>query len=168
MDHLRLEEQDYLRGHKLRAVRLCLLLVATTSLILTEGRAQAVGSGEIPFHKYEVDLGFSESCALADVNQDGRLDIVSSENWYEQAPRLPGSHGLRWLKHKFRNIDYTSFYLENLVDIAVDVNGDGFPDVVSCCYWSKPFTWWRNPGQPNEFWHETMIASDSPVEFVFL
>jgi hypothetical protein len=37
---------------------------------------------DIPFHKREIDLGASETCALADVNGDGRLDIISGEYWY--------------------------------------------------------------------------------------
>jgi len=162
------KERDWFKRGRGRVPVLLLLLVVATLLILPEGQVQAVGAQEIPFRKQTVDLGLSESCAVADVNQDGRLDIISGENWYEQAPRSPGSDGPGWVKHKFRDVDYTSFYLENLIDIAVDVNGDGFPDVVSCSYWSKPFTWWRNPGRQNEPWRETTIASNSPVEFVFL
>ena len=30
-----------------------------------------------------LDNGASETAAVADVNKDGRLDIVSGENWYE-------------------------------------------------------------------------------------
>ena len=31
----------------------------------------AVGSDEIPFRKHTVDIGRSETCAVADVNRDG-------------------------------------------------------------------------------------------------
>jgi hypothetical protein len=48
-----------------------------------------------------------------------------------------------------------------------DRNGDGLTDIVSSSYWSKPFTWWRHPTRENEEWRETVIASHSPVEFVF-
>ena len=137
----------YLTWHKNRFAGFPLLPMAMAWLVLTEGRVQAVGSDEIPFRKQTVDLGLSESCAVADVNKDGRLDIISGENWYEQVAHSPGSDRPWWIKHKFRNIGYTSFYLENLIDIAVDVNGDGFPDIVSCSYWSKPLTWWRNPAR---------------------
>ena len=34
---------------------------------------------EIPFEKAAIDLGASETCAFADVNGDGRLDIVSGD-----------------------------------------------------------------------------------------
>src|SRR5690242_11014546 len=38
---------------------------------------------DIPFEKHTVDLGANETCVFADVNSDGKLDIVSGENWYE-------------------------------------------------------------------------------------
>ena len=154
--------------HEVRALASGLLLSTAFLLFLTRQQVQAVKSPEIPFEKHTVDLGFSESCAVADVNHDGRLDIVSGENWYEQGKRSSSKDGTQWVKHKFREIGYTSFYLENLIDIPIDINGDGFIDIVSCSYWSKPFTWWKNPGRDNEPWGETSIASNSPVEFVFL
>jgi hypothetical protein len=113
-------------------------------------------------------LGPSETVAIADVNRDGRLDIISGENWYEQAPPAPGTEGPRWIKHKFRDLPYTDFYLEDLSDLAIDVNGDGWVDVVSCSYWSKPLTWWENPGKENKPWVEHIIETRSPVEFAFL
>jgi FG-GAP-like repeat len=151
-----------------QAVVLLVSLAVANLAVLFAMRTLAVGSDEIPFRKHTIDLGSSESCAVADVNQDGRLDIISSENWYEQAPPLPGGEGGHWVKHKFRDVGYNSFYIENLIDIALDVNGDGFPDIVSCSYWSKPFTWWENPSRQTKTWRETVIESGSPVEFVFL
>jgi hypothetical protein len=146
-----------------------LLLGLVPSLILSEDRVVAASSDEILFRKHTIDLGSSsESCAVVDVNRDGRLDIVSSENWYEQGPPLARGQGVRWIKHRFRKLGYTSFYIENLIDIGVDVNGDGFTDIVSSSYWSKPFTWWENPRRENEPWRESVIATHSPVEFVFL
>ena len=34
-----------------------------------------------------IDAGASETAAVADVNRDGRLDIISGEHWYEAQPR---------------------------------------------------------------------------------
>jgi hypothetical protein len=147
------------------ALGLGLLILAPGSLWLA-GRMMAQGSDEIPFRKHTLDLGQSEGVAVADVNRDGRLDIISGENWYEQLP--PGSEGPRWIKHKFRNLPFTDGYLEDLSDLAVDVNGDGYPDVVTCSYWSKPLTWWENPGSRNQPWVEHVIETRAPVEFVFL
>ena len=145
-----------------------LLFVLLPSLILSRNLRGVKNSDEILFRKHAIDLGsLSESCAVVDVNQDGRLDIVSSENWYEQGAGPVGKTSIRWIKHRFRQVGYTSFYIENLIDIGVDVDSDGFTDIVSSSYWSKPFTWWKHPGRENGEWRETMIASHSPVEFVF-
>ena len=97
------------------------------------------GSEEIPFYKHTIDLGQSEAAEVADVNQDGRLDIISGENWYEQT--TPGKDGPRWIKHHFRDLPFTGGYLEDLGDLAIDVNGDGYPDIVTSSYWSR-----RSPG----------------------
>ena len=121
-------------------------LVAASLLSWGAATVKATGSDEIQFRKQTIDLGRSESVTVADINHDGRLDIVSGENWYEQAPRAPGSEGPRWIKHHFRDLAFTDGYIEDLSDLAIDVDGDGYPDIVSCNYWEEPLTWWKNPG----------------------
>lgn len=123
------------------------------------------GDDAIAFRKHTLDLGISETVAVADMNGDGKLDIISGESWYEQRTAKDGP---RFVKHKFRDLPYTFDYLEDLSDLAIDVNGDGYPDVVTCSYWSKPLTWWENPGRSGGAWREHLIESGSPVEFVFL
>jgi FG-GAP-like repeat len=125
------------------------------------------GDGSIPFRKHTLDLGISETVTVVDMNGDGRLDIVSGENWYEQLAPHPGV-GPRFVKHNFREIPYTFDYLEDLSDLAIDANGDGYPDLVSCSYWSKPLVWWENPREAGQPWREHVIEARSPVEFVFL
>jgi hypothetical protein len=46
---------------------------------------------EVPFEKVLIDGGASETCAFADVNGDGKLDIVSGEYWYEAPRWTPGA-----------------------------------------------------------------------------
>ena len=48
---------------------------------------------DLPFRIHAIDPGASETAAVADINRDGRLDIVSGEHWYE-APS--------WTKHRFQ------------------------------------------------------------------
>lgn len=132
------------------------VLIAATVLL-------AVGSDEIPFRKHTLDLGRSESCAVADVNRDGRLDIISGENWFE---------GPAWTRHKFRSLPFWSNYIDNFSDHAVDVNGDGYPDVVSVAWNAKRIAWWENPGpgglRSGAEWPMHLIDSGFPVEFSFL
>jgi len=66
--------------------------------------------------RHTLDLGPSEAVAVADVDRDGRLDIVCGENWYQQGPPEPDK-ALRFVKHKFRDLAHTDFYLEELSDL---------------------------------------------------
>jgi hypothetical protein len=93
---------------------------------------------DIPFRIQMIDGGASETAAVADINHDGRLDILSGEYWYE-APA--------WTKHRFRDLDFTQQYIDDFSDLIVDVDGDGFPDVVSVSWFAKRIAWWHNPGR---------------------
>jgi hypothetical protein len=141
-------------------------LTLASCLFWISGRVSAQGSEEIPFYKHTIDLGISEAAEVADVNRDGKLDIISGENWYEQT--LPGKDGPRWIKHHFRDLPFNGGYLEDLGDLAIDVNGDGYPDVVTSSYWTTPLAWWENPGKSNKPWVKHVIDMRSSVEFSFL
>jgi hypothetical protein len=114
---------------------------------------------EIPFEKITIDLGAAEPAAFADVNRDGKLDIVSGENWYE-APR--------WTKHHFRDIDFKNGYIDDFSDLILDVNGDGYPDVISCAWYAKRLWWNENPGKHGGEWKNHTIEEGFNVEFSFL
>jgi hypothetical protein len=114
---------------------------------------------DVPFEKHTLDLGANESCAVADINKDGRLDIVSGENWYE-APK--------WTKHKFRALPFSNNYIDNFSDLPVDVNGDGYPDIVSGGWFSQQLSWWENPGKTKSEWKQHKIDDGMNVEFAFL
>ena len=85
-----------------------------------------------------IDPGFSESVAVADFNKDGRLDILSAEYWYK-APA--------WTKHKIRDIPFNGSYIDNFSDLPVDVDGDGYTDIVQIAYFARRIVWLKNPGQ---------------------
>jgi hypothetical protein len=113
----------------------------------------------IAFQKHTLDLGANETCAVADINGDKRLDIISGENWYA-APN--------WSRHKFRSLGYQNNYIDNFSDLPLDVNGDGHMDIVSCSYFSRRLSWWENPGNGRGQWKEHLIDNAGSGEFAFL
>ena len=136
-----------------------IFLYATAAVAVTR-------SPDIPFNARMIDNGASETAAVVDVNRDGRLDIVSGENWYA-APA--------WTKHKFRDLNYTSNYFDNFSDLPVDVDGDGYPDLVRVTWFAKKISWWKNPGRPGPLrplastpWIEADIHTGFNVEFAVL
>lgn len=151
---------------------------------------------DIPFRIHAIDLGASETAAVADINRDGRLDIVSGEYWYEGPAglglkpasgrsagggRAPIAIGLtlsvesRWSKHRFRELGFSNQYIDNFSDLVVDADADGYPDVVSVSWFAKKVAWWRNPGKAaaatgagQGLWKEATINAGFNVEFAIL
>ena len=133
------------------------LLLACAALSLAATRPP-----DIPFRIHAIDPGASETAAVVDVNRDGRLDIVSGENWYE-APS--------WTKHPFRELGFSNNYIDAFSDLPVDVDGDGYTDIVTVTYFSRKIAWYRNPGKTapgRTLWAESTVNSGFSVEFAVL
>ena len=131
-----------------------LLAIAAAILLAASSRPP-----DIPFQVRMIDPGANETAAVADLNNDGRPDIISGENWYE-APT--------WTKHPLRAIDFNANYVDNFTDIAIDVDGDGWVDVVQFGYFSSKIVWLKNPGKRGGAWAVNEIDASGPTEFAFL
>jgi hypothetical protein len=114
---------------------------------------------DIPFRTQMLDGGASETAAVADINKDGRLDIVSGENWYE---------GPSWTRHHFRDLGFSGNYIDGFSDMPVDVDGDGYLDIASVTWFAKKISWFRNPGKGGGTWVEAPINSGFNIEFATL
>ena len=75
--------------------------------------------------------------AIADFNNDGKLDVVAGRNWYPAPDFVP---------HPVRTIEDWNGYVESNCDLAFDVNGDGLTDVISFSWLPTEVYWYENPG----------------------
>lgn len=131
------------------------LLLSIPLLTLFAGSRPA----EVPFKVHTLDLGAAEAADIADINRDGKLDVIAGEFWYE-APS--------WKQHRFREVLFTNNYIDALTDLVIDVDRDGNPDLVTAGWFSKKIGWWRNPGKGSGAWKETAIETGFNTEFAFL
>ena len=100
-----------------------------------------------------------ESAAVCDVNCNGTLDIVSGAYWY------PGPDFER--KHKVADIPAEGEYFDTFATVPMDVNGNGYPDIISGCWYASKLVWFENPcGDPDTEWQEHTISMCGHVETV--
>jgi hypothetical protein len=107
----------------------------------------------VAFTKVVVDRAFhSEGIAVADVNRDGKPDLLVGDLWYE-APE--------WKPHPIRKVgdygDGSKGYSQSFAVWADDLNRDGWPDQIVIGFPGAPCHWYENPqGKPGP-WKEHVI-----------
>jgi hypothetical protein len=117
----------------------------------------------ISWKKTVIDGKFrSEGVAIADVNKDGRLDVLVGDSWYE-APT--------WVKHDIRKPgdyrDGLEKYSECMSCWTDDLNGDGWADQIVIGFPGKPAYWYENPkgkedhSPQHEIWHSA--CNETPL-----
>ena len=112
--------------------------------LCSPGRASADDAAGLKFSTRCLMVNPNEGCAVADVNRDGKLDIVAGTHWYAAPEFIP---------RPVRNIPQVSLgfgsggFFANNGDHVHDVDGDGWIDVISGGWTESELYWYKNPGK---------------------
>ncbi len=120
------------------AASLSLSTAAADKPQITQRKQPSAPAG-LTFRVQKLHLDNNEGCAVADFDKDGHLDISAGEFWYP-GPDFKEQKPLRKLA------PFGKDYLTNNGEHAYDVNGDGFPDIVSGAFMDPEICWYENPG----------------------
>jgi FG-GAP-like repeat len=126
------------------------------------GLSRPAAAEEVRWERFKIDPVFrSEGIAAADINHDGKIDIINGEAWYE-APN--------WTMHPIRKLsdygDGAGGYSHSFADWAYDLNGDGWTDLICIDFPGIPCYWFENPKnqegdwKKHEIWHSA--ANETP------
>ncbi|HEX8201721.1 MAG TPA: VCBS repeat-containing protein, partial [Isosphaeraceae bacterium] len=117
----------------------------------------ATRAGEPQWKKRDINARSPfEAAGVFDVDNDGKLDIVSGDTWY-RGPDFAETF-------KVRDVTRTGTYLNDFATLPCDVNGDGKTDFVTCSYFGKDVGWVENPGRPGQAWTYHPIDQPGPSE----
>jgi hypothetical protein len=112
------------------------------------------------------DRFWAEGVAVADVNRDGHKDVIAGPYWYE-GPDFTRRHPLYPTHQSFTRakedgttetvdgFDGATGWSDDFHTYAWDINGDGWPDILTVGFPGKEAVWYENPGRDG-------LAGDRP------
>ena len=99
-----------------------------------------------------------EACSVADFDRDGNLEIMCGEYIY---------YGKNFdQKRKICEITYDGDYVHDFSNYPIDVNGDGWLDIITGSWWSEGLYWRENPKNSTDEWKTHKICGLSNVETI--
>jgi FG-GAP-like repeat len=161
MRALNRKEQNTHRGQLMkRCCRLLAALLLAWTFVGSAVDAQDKNPGKISWKKIVLDRNFrSEGVAVADVNKDGKLDVIVGDCWYE-APQDPAGAWKRHILRADRKFDL-SVYSDSFCCFTDDFNGDGWPDVIVIPFPGNPCYWYENPGAKGGLWTPHLLTNSA-------
>jgi hypothetical protein len=128
------------------------------------GDAEEQPKDSVAFRKHTLTNEFiSEGVTVADVNRDGKIDIIAGAYWF-QAPD--------WKRQEIfpgQAFDGAKGYSNSFLNFSMDVNQDEWMDLILIDFPGKVACWYENPKNGPGHWkkhliHQTVeVGNESPA-----
>ena len=127
------------------------------ALALLAAVASATFGDEPKWKKHDINAkSVFEAAGVFDADNDGKLDIVSGDHWYN-APD--------WTPYFIRDLPPVGrTYRNDFATLPFDVNADGRMDFVTVSYFGQDVGWVENPGKKGSPWTYHPIDKPGPSE----
>jgi hypothetical protein len=158
---------------------LATFLLLTVPFTLAQAQSTPAPGPTGEWTKQELTPHFwAEGACAADVNKDGKVDILSGPFWYE-GPAFEKRHVIYPLKQSFKGkaadgaeqeipgfegaLGEKNTYSDNFISYAHDLNGDGWIDYVVIGFPGKETLWYENPQGQDYPWpkHVGLAVTDN-------
>lgn len=104
----------------------------------------------------------SEGIAVMDLDRDGKLDVTSGAYWYKAPGNLYSAE--KWIANPLRECPRRGEFVANCGEFAVDVNQDGYPDLISASWMDDGIFYYENPKKPGVQWLPKLITPSYHTE----